>query len=161
MSYRTLADLVVLAHLAFILFAVFGGILAFFSKHWAWVHLPAVLWAALIEFVGKECPLTPLESWLRERGGGHGYRGGFVEHYILPILYPDSLTRPSQIVLGLLVLGINLGTYGWVLRHRVGLGSAHTAGENPTPSSPASSWVSASSARPNASISPRQKGKGR
>ena len=141
MSYRFLADLVVLGHLAFILFAVFGGALAFLSRRWVWVHLPTVLWAALIELVGMECPLTPLESWLRERGGGHGYRGGFVEHYILPILYPDSLTRPSQVVLGLLVLGINLGVYGWVLR--------------------ANSWASASSTQPDAPTSPAQKAKGR
>ncbi len=119
MSYRILADLVVLVHLAFILFAVFGGILVLSWKRYAWVHLPAVLWAALIEFMGWVCPLTPLESWLREKGGGSGYRAGFVEHHILPILYPDSLTRPSQVALGAFVLGINLGIYGWVLRHRM------------------------------------------
>jgi uncharacterized protein DUF2784 len=117
MLYRILADLVVLLHLVFILFAVFGGILVLLWKRWAWVHLPAVLWAALIEFMGWVCPLTPLENWLREKGGGSGYRAGFVEHHILPILYPDSLTRPSQVVLGVFVLGINLGVYGWVLHH--------------------------------------------
>jgi len=119
MSYRILADLVVLVHLAFILFAVFGGILVFLWKRCAWVHLPAVLWAALIEFLGWVCPLTPLENWLRERGGSSGYRTGFVEHYLLPVLYPDSLTRTYQVALGLFVLGINLGVYGWLLRHRV------------------------------------------
>ena len=118
MLYRNLADLVVLVHLAFILFAVFGGILVLFWRRCAWVHLPTVLWAALIEFVGWVCPLTPLENWLREKGGGNGYRVGFIERYILPMLYPDSLTRPSQVALGVFVLGINLGVYGWVLRHR-------------------------------------------
>jgi uncharacterized protein DUF2784 len=161
MSYRILADLVVLVHLAFILFAVFGGILAFLWKRWAWVHLPTVLWAALIEFVGNECPLTPLESWLREGGGSRGYHGGFVEHYILPILYPDSLTRPSQVVLGLFVLGVNLGVYSWVLRHRVSLGSAHTACTNSTPTAPAGFWGSAPSVKPDAPTSPTQKSKGR
>ena len=116
MLYRILADLVVLVHLAFILFAVFGGILVPSWKRCVWVHLPAVLWAALIEFMGWVCPLTPLENWLRENGGGSGYRADFVEHHILPILYPDSLTRPSQVALGIFVLGINLGVYGWVVR---------------------------------------------
>jgi len=117
MLYRILADVVVLVHLAFLLFAVFGGILVLLWKRCAWVHLPAVLWAALIEFMGWVCPLTPLENWFREKGGGSGYRAGFVEHHILPMLYPDSLTRPSQVALGVLVLCINLGVYGLVLRH--------------------------------------------
>jgi hypothetical protein len=119
MPYHVLADLVVLVHLAFVLFAVFGGFLAFLWKRCTWVHLPAVLWAVFIEFMGWVCPLTPLENWLREKGGGSGYRAGFVEHHILPILYPDSLTRPSQVVLGAFILGINLGVYGWVLSHRM------------------------------------------
>ncbi|HEV8338019.1 MAG TPA: DUF2784 domain-containing protein [Candidatus Polarisedimenticolia bacterium] len=118
MPYRLLANLVVLSHLAFVLFAVFGGVLVFWWKRCAWLHLPTVLWAALIEFVGWTCPLTPLENWLRARGGGPGYQEGFIEQYILPVLYPDSLTRPSQVALGAFVLGINLGVYGWALRHR-------------------------------------------
>ena len=117
MHYRILADLVVLVHLAFILFAVLGGILVLTWRGCAWVHLPAVVWAALIEFMGWVCPLTPLENWLREQGGGRGYRAGFIEHHILPVLYPDSLTRPSQLALGFFVLGVNLGVYSWVLRH--------------------------------------------
>jgi hypothetical protein len=119
MLYHALADLVVLVHLAFIIFAVLGGILILLWKHCAWFHVPSVLWAALTEFMGWVCPLTPLENWLREKGGDSGYRAGFVEHHILPILYPDSLTRPSQVVLGAFVLGINLGIYGWALRQRM------------------------------------------
>ena len=119
MLYHVLADLVVLVHLTFVLFAVLGGFLLLWWRRCTWVHLPAVLWAALIEFTGWVCPLTPLENWLRESGGGSGYRAGFVEHHILPILYPDSLTRPSQVALGAFVLGINLVVYGWVFRHRM------------------------------------------
>jgi hypothetical protein len=118
MLYRVLADMVVMTHFAFILFAVLGGFLVLKWKHWAWLHVPAVVWAALISFAGWICPLTPLEIWLRERGGAIAYRSGFIEHYILPVVYPptDVLTRPVQIVLGLLVLGINLGIYGLLLR---------------------------------------------
>jgi hypothetical protein len=119
MLYQVLANLVVLVHLAFVLFAIFGGVCVFLWKRFAWVHLPAVLWAALIEFTGWVCPLTPLENWLREKAGDSGHQSGFVEHYILPILYPDSLTRPSQVALGVFVLGINLGVYGWVLRQKM------------------------------------------
>ncbi len=116
MLYGVLADLVVVVHLAFVLFAVLGGFLVFRWKRCAWIHVPAVLWAALIEFAGWVCPLTPLENWLRERSGALGYRSGFIEHYILPVLYPTLLTRDLQITLGLLVLGVNLGIYGWVMR---------------------------------------------
>ena len=115
MFYRVFADLIVLVHLAFVLFAVLGGFLVLRWKRCAWLHVPTVLWAALIEFAGWICPLTPLENWLRERGGVTVYRSGFVEHYILPLLYPAVLTRRLQIVLGLFVLVINLGIYGWVL----------------------------------------------
>jgi hypothetical protein len=81
----------------------------------AWFHLPAAVWAALIEFQGWICPLTPLENWLRARGGGTGYETGFVEHYIIPVLYPAGLTRELQIILGLVVAGVNLAIYGWLL----------------------------------------------
>ncbi len=121
MFYRVLADIVVMTHFAFILFAVLGGFLVLRWKRWAWLHVPAFVWAALISFAGWICPLTPLEIWLRERGGAIAYRSGFIEHYILPVVYPptDVLTRPVQIVLGFLVLGINLGIYGLVLRRIV------------------------------------------
>ena len=117
MAYHLLADFVVVAHLAFVLFAVLGGSLVLWRKRFAWIHVPAFLWAALVEFTGWICPLTPLENWLREQGGARGYRTGFVEHYVLPVLYPASLPRPSQVTLGVFVLGINLGIYAWVL-HR-------------------------------------------
>jgi len=118
MLYRVLADMVVMTHFAFILFAVLGGFLVLKWKRWAWLHVPAVVWAALISFAGWICPLTPLEIWLRERGGAIAYRSGFIEHYILPVVYPDAnfLTRRTQVVLGLLLLGLNLCIYGLVLR---------------------------------------------
>ncbi len=116
MSYRVLADLIVVMHLAFVLFAVLGGLLVLKWRRCALIHVPTVLWAALIEFAGWVCPLTPLENWLRKSGGAIAYRSGFIEHYILPVLYPTVLTRRMQIVLGLLVLILNLVIYGWVLR---------------------------------------------
>ena len=116
MVYRVLADLIVVIHLAFVLFAVLGGLLVLKWKRYAWIHIPTVVWAALIEFAGWVCPLTPFENWLHARGGEVVYRSGFVEHYILPLLYPAVLTRRLQIALGLLVLILNLMIYGWVWR---------------------------------------------
>ncbi len=116
MVYRFLADLVLVAHFAFVVFAVVGALLVLRWRWVVWLHLPAVVWAALIEFAGWICPLTPLENWLRALGGSAGYESGFVEHYILPVLYPGGLTREVQIVLGLLVLAGNMGIYGWLLR---------------------------------------------
>ena len=115
MFYRFLADFVVVLHFAFVLFAILGGILVLRWRRGAFLHLPAALWAALIEFGGWICPLTPLEKWLRMKGGELAYKTGFVEHYILPLLYPSALTRQLQIILGFIVLGVNLIIYGWVL----------------------------------------------
>jgi hypothetical protein len=117
MLYLFLSDLIVVVHLGFVLFAVLGGLLVLKWKGMAWIHVPALLWAAFIELAGWVCPLTPLENWLREKGGGLVYRTGFIEHYILPLLYPVILTRNLQIFLGLFVLWINLGIYGWILWH--------------------------------------------
>ena len=114
----TLADGVLVGHLAFVIFAVLGGFLVFRWRGVAWLHVPAVAWAALVELAGWICPLTPLENWLRAEHGSGAYHGGFVEHYLLPILYPAELTRELQIVLGALVLLINFGVYGWLI-HRV------------------------------------------
>jgi hypothetical protein len=111
MTYRLLADLVVVLHFAFVLFVVLGGLLVLRWRRLMWLHLPAAIWGALIEFAGWVCPLTPLENWLRHRGGEAGYTGGFVERYIVSVLYPEGLTREHQIILGLLVLVINLLIY--------------------------------------------------
>lgn len=116
MPYRVLAELVVVTHLAFVLFVVLGGFLVLRWRRFAWVHVPAVLWAALIEFASWVCPLTPLENWLRETGGASAYPQGFIEHYILPVLYPAALTRNLQIILGISVLILNLAVYAWIWR---------------------------------------------
>jgi hypothetical protein len=114
--YGLLADLTVLLHAAFILFAVFGGLLAVRWPRIAWLHVPAVLWAAFMEFSGRICPLTPLENHYRELAGENGYTGGFIEHYILPVIYPAGLTRDIQLGLGLGVLVVNIVAYGIVIR---------------------------------------------
>ena len=115
MVYHALSNLVLIAHLAFVLFAVLGGFIVLKWKNLAWIHVPAFLWGALIELAGWVCPLTPLENWLREKDGGLVYRTDFIENYILSLLYPTTLTRSSQIFLGLFVLSVNLGLYGWIL----------------------------------------------
>jgi hypothetical protein len=109
--YNFLADFVVVLHSFFVLFVLLGGFLVLWKSSMAWYHIPVVFWAASIEFFGWICPLTPLEDMLREKGGVAGYDTGFVEHYIMPILYPVSLTRQMQISLGIIVLGINIGIY--------------------------------------------------
>ena len=122
MIYRILADFVVLVHFIFVLFTVFGGFLVLWRRYFAWIHIPSALWAALIEFAGWVCPLTPLESLLRERGGVGGYSSGFIEHYIFPLLYPTNLTRGLQIILGILVLIVNLLIYGWIVKRALKTG---------------------------------------
>lgn len=112
------ADLLVILHLLFILFAVFGGWLAVKWPRLLFLHLPAAAWAAMIEFAGWICPLTPLEQRLRQSAGQSSYQGGFVEHYVVPIIYPEGLTREIQIVLGVLVIAANLAAYGFVLLRR-------------------------------------------
>lgn len=112
MSYRLLADLVVLVHGAFVVFVVLGGLLVLWNIRWAWVHLPAAVWGAWVEFTGRICPLTPLENQLRHLAGERGYTGGFIEHYIIPLMYPAELTRETQFVLGYVVLAVNLVIYG-------------------------------------------------
>lgn len=118
MAYRFLADLVVCIHLGFIVFVAAGGLLVARWPRAAYCHLPAVAWAVVVEVAGWICPLTPLENVLRERGGGAGYETSFVERYIMPVIYPTALTRPIQIGLGMAVLFLNLGIYGWLLRRR-------------------------------------------
>ena len=118
MLFRVLADLVVLAHLAFIVFALLGGLLALRWTWLPWLHLPAVAWAAAVEFFGWFCPLTPLENWLRDAGGSAGYAGGFIEHYLVPLIYPAELTREMQLLAGSVVVVLNLGVYLVVWRGR-------------------------------------------
>ena len=114
--YPLLADLVLIVHLAFVVFVLCGGLLVLRWRRIAWLHLPAVVWGAVIEFSGWVCPLTPLENWLREQAGETGYRSDFVAYYLLPVLYPDDLTRDVQLMLGTAVLAINVSVYGWLWR---------------------------------------------
>ena len=114
--HGALADAVVAVHFLFVLFVLFGGLLVLRWRWVRWLHLPAAAWGALIEFAGWTCPLTPLEKWLRREGNLGGYEGGFVEHYILPVLYPQALTRTIQLVLGGIVVLLNLYIYWRVLR---------------------------------------------
>lgn len=114
MVYRWLADAVVMAHLAFVLFVVLGGLLTLRWRWFAWVHLPAAVWGTLIEVCHWGCPLTHLEQWLRLQGAEAGYVGGFIDHYIVPVLYPAGLTRAWQYVLGGFVVGWNLFVYATV-----------------------------------------------
>lgn len=116
MIYLVLADLLVLIHFSFVVFVVMGGILALRRPWWSWFHLPAALWGVVVEVGSFICPLTPLEIYLRVKGGGEGYSSGFIENYLLPILYPAGLTRGHQIFLGIAVLVANSIIYGAVYR---------------------------------------------
>jgi len=119
MFHHLSADLIVILHLAFILFVVLGGLLVLRRPRLMWLHLPAVVWGTLSEFLGVFCPLTPLETTLRELGGGTGYEGDFIGHYITAVIYPSGLTRGLQIALGFGVLLLNMAIYGyWLLRKR-------------------------------------------
>ena len=124
MSPGALADLVVALHAAFVVFVVLGGLLVLRWRRAAWVHLPAAAWGAWIEFSGRICPLTPLENHYRRLGGQTGYQGGFIDHYILPVLYPHGLTRPTQIALGVIVVGFNAWIYWRAFRRT----PAHSSG---------------------------------
>jgi len=117
MWFRFAADGVLVAHLAFILFVMFGGVAVLRWPRLAWLHVPAAIWGVWIEFSGSFCPLTPLENMLRERGGERGYAGGFIDHYVVSLIYPDGLTRSAQVGLGVLVLAINVFVY-WRLWRR-------------------------------------------
>jgi len=130
-----LADLTVLVHAAFLAFVVLGGFGVLYRRRLAWLHVPAVLWAALIEFTGWICPLTPLENRLRAGAGAAAYQGGFIDHYVMPVVYPEGLTRGMQVVLGIAVLVLNVSLYGWIaFRRRRRAPSPSPAGSSTTPS---------------------------
>ena len=113
-----LADIVVVAHMAFVIFVVVGGLAVYWRPWGLWVHIPAVLWGVSIEWAGAVCPLTLVENWLRNQAGEAGYAGDFIQQYLLPTLYPADLTREIQIVLGAAALGINIGVYFSLWRRR-------------------------------------------
>jgi hypothetical protein len=118
MNYRLLADAVLLVHAAFVVFVMLGGLLVLRWPRIAWIHLPAAAWGAGIEFAGVICPLTPLENHWRRLAGQQGYEQGFVENYVVAALYPEGLTRSTQVLLGLLVLAVNAALYAIAWRRK-------------------------------------------
>lgn len=118
MTARLAADAVLLLHALFVLFVVAGGLLVLWRPVLAWLHLPAAAWGVVIELFGWLCPLTTLENRLRRAAGEAGYDGGFVEHYVVPLLYPPGLTRGLQFWLAGVVIAVNLLVYGFLLYRR-------------------------------------------
>ncbi|MFC0338294.1 Protein of Unknown function [Kushneria avicenniae] len=118
MLYRLAADGVLVMHLAFIIWVVLGALLVLWRPALAWLHLPALAWGVAVEFNGWRCPLTPLENLLRSRAGQAGFEGGFIEHYLLGVIYPAGLTPAIQVWLGLAAFLINLPPYVWLIHLR-------------------------------------------
>ena len=112
--YPLLANLVLIVHLAFVVFVLCGGLLVLMWRWIAWLHVPAIAWGAFVEFSGWICPLTPLEHWLRAKGGDISYRSDFIAQYLLPVLYPGDLTRDLQLLLGTVVIVLNAAVYLWL-----------------------------------------------
>ena len=119
MGYRLAADLTLALHLTFILFVLFGGLLCLHRTRWIWLHLPAMIWGVWVEWAGWICPLTPMENYFRKMASGQGYREGFIEHYLVQLIYPDLLTISLQWLLGGLLLTINIFVYYYVLHKRI------------------------------------------
>ena len=109
--YPLLADLVLIVHLAFVVFVLWGGLLVLTWRWIAWLHLPAAVWGAVVEFTGLICPLTPLENWLRKQGGEVSYRSDFIAEHLLPLLYPEELTGNLQLLLATGVVVLNAAVY--------------------------------------------------
>jgi len=118
MPYQLLADLVLILHFGFVVFAAFGGLLVLWRPRILWLHLPALLWGVVVQWADWVCPLTPLENVLRLRGGGEVFAGGFIERFVSHILYPENLTLELRYLLGLLLIAVNLAIYGYVLAAR-------------------------------------------
>jgi len=130
MPYALLANLVLLAHLAFILFVALGGLAVLRWPRLAWLHLPCVAWGVTVELMGWYCPLTPLENHFLRLAGETGYAGDFLQHYLLSAIYPEGLTRHAQTVIGLMALAINLPVYSWLLYQRAHHGREHRNGHH-------------------------------
>ena len=118
MFYKILADLIVIIHLTFIIFALLGGLLLLWRKWIIYIHLPAAIWITVIVIQGWICPLTPLENYFRMAGNTEGYSGGFLAHYILPVIYPEGLTHGLRLLLGSIALSINIVLYTYVIYRR-------------------------------------------
>jgi hypothetical protein len=123
MLSKILADTVLLLHFAFVLFAVLGGIAVLFKRSFVWLHIPVVLWSSVINLAGWICPLTPLENYFRSQAGQSGYEGGFIQHYIEPLVYPGGMPRNFELIAGISILVWNGLVYAFILlywkrRHR-------------------------------------------
>ena len=118
MLYRVLADMVLIGHLLVIIYGLLGGLLYFWRPRSVWLHLPLAIWISLIEFFQWTCPLTPWEKQLRVLAGEGTYQGGFIEHYLMALIYPEGMTRATALALGAIALGANLLIYAVVVRHR-------------------------------------------
>ncbi|MFH1700272.1 MAG: DUF2784 domain-containing protein [Candidatus Zixiibacteriota bacterium] len=119
MAYIIAANIILVIHLGFVVFVILGALLVVKKRWVAWLHVPAAIWGMLIEFQDWICPLTPWENQLRQLGNQSGYTGGFIEHYLLAIIYPSGLTREIQIILGIFVLALNLILYGWMITRKI------------------------------------------
>jgi hypothetical protein len=118
MSSKLLADIVLLFHFAFILFAIFGGLAVLFRGWLAWFHVPVVLWSSLVNLASWTCPLTPLENFFRAQAGQAGYQGGFIQHYIEPLVYPTGMPRDFELIAGISILMWNVLLYAFILYWR-------------------------------------------
>ena len=121
MLYRLGADAVLLLHLAFIIFVLLGGLLVAWKRGFLLLHLPTIAWGLFVELSGRPCPLTHWENLLRRLAGTAGYDAGFIEHYLLPLIYPAWLGGPVQYLLAAIVVVVNALIYGglvWRRRHR-------------------------------------------
>ena len=126
--FRLLADTIVVVHVGFVLFVVFGGLLVLRWRRLAWLHIPSAAWGVAVELGDWVCPLTPLENLLRGRAGMAAYHGDFIEQNVLTLLYPERLTRGTQLVLGTMALAINALVYAWIARHRAIASAEHRRG---------------------------------
>ena len=115
MIYSFLTNSVIVIHFLFIFFVVFGGFFVFKWKKIKWIHVPVFIYGTLIEWFGWICPLTYLEVWLLGKTDMTGYGSGFIDHYIVPLIYPENLTQCHHIILGVFVLVLNFLIYGWMI----------------------------------------------
>jgi len=120
MPYHLLADLVLVLHAAFVLFAAWGGLLVLRWPKCLWLHLPALLWGVVVQWADLICPLTPLENALRLRAGEELFAGGFIERFVSSVLYPEHLPLELRYVLGFMLLAVNAAVYAYVARRRAG-----------------------------------------
>lgn len=116
--YKFLADALVVFHMGFVTFVLVGGAVVLYWRRAMFLHLPAVAWGIYIEISHNICPLTPLENHLRRLGNAATYRGGFVDHYIMPVLYPNGLTHGMQVAIAVIIVVLNAAIYGWIVAGR-------------------------------------------